>query len=117
MDQYMEPDKTNGLTVQNDLAEVRLSTVPIRTSEPCTVSTRLHSEWSFSQIHDQMSELTVPELVLPNHPDKLKPTAEPDLTWFVRFPKMVTTSLSWAVWCVPSVLKTELMDCLSCPTH
>ena len=69
-------------------------TVPTRTTEPCTVSTHLHPEWSFGQIHDQTSELTVPDLVLPNHLDKLKPTAEPDLTWVVRIPKTITTSLT-----------------------
>ena len=90
--------------------------VPTRMIEPCTVSTRLHSELSFGQIHDQISKLTVPELVLSSHLDKPKTTAEPDLTWIVRFPKMITTSLSWSVWREPSVLKTEPKDYLSCPT-
>ncbi|KAF3571820.1 hypothetical protein F2Q69_00059514 [Brassica cretica] len=52
----------------------------------------------------QMPELTAPELVLPNHLDKPKPTAEPDLTWVVRFPKTVMTSLFWTVWRISALL-------------
>ncbi|KAF3511657.1 hypothetical protein F2Q69_00007207 [Brassica cretica] len=37
------------------------------------------------------SELTKPIRVLPSHLDKPKPTAKPDLTWIVRFPKMIET--------------------------
>ena len=70
--------------------------VPPRTIEPCTASTHLHPGWSFDQVRVLKTDLTEPVRVLPNHLDKPMPTAEsdltwivPDLTWIVRFPKMV----------------------------
>ncbi|KAF2620587.1 hypothetical protein F2Q68_00038699 [Brassica cretica] len=62
-----------------------------------------------AEIHDQISKLTVPELVLSSHLDKPKTTAEPDLTWIVRFPKMITTSLSWSVWREPNFSKARII--------
>uniref|UniRef100_A0A0D3CXP1 Uncharacterized protein n=1 Tax=Brassica oleracea var. oleracea TaxID=109376 RepID=A0A0D3CXP1_BRAOL len=70
--------------------------VPPRTIELCTASIRFHLGWSFDQIRVLTSKLTEPVRVLPSHLDKPKPTAEPDLTWIVRFPKMIETSLSWS---------------------
>ena len=113
----MEPDQTEDQTVQNDSAEVRLSALADQDVRAMYRLNPLTSGMELQPDPRQMSELTAPELVLSNHLDKPKPTAEPDLTWVVRFPKTVMTSLFWAVWCVLSVLKTKPTDCLSCPTH
>ncbi|WZZ59897.1 hypothetical protein YC2023_060004 [Brassica napus] len=59
-------------------------TVPISLTEPCTGSTRISSEWSFGWNHDQTTELTVPELVFPDHLDILRTIVEPDLAWVVK---------------------------------
>ena len=59
-------------------------TVPIRLTEPCTGSTCVRPEWSFGWNHDQTTELTVPELVFPDHLDILRTIVEPDLAWVVK---------------------------------
>ncbi|KAF2578085.1 hypothetical protein F2Q68_00002767 [Brassica cretica] len=84
--------------------------VPTRTIEPCTTSTRLHPGWSLDQTRIQTSELTKPVRFLPSHLDKPKPTAEPDLTWIMRFPKMIETSLSWSVWREPNSSKAPIIQ-------
>ena len=62
-------------------------TVPIRLTESCAGSTRVRPEWSFGWNHDQTIELTVPELIFPNHLDILRTIVEPDLSWVVKSPK------------------------------
>ena len=59
-------------------------TVPIRLAEPCTGLTRVRPEWSFGWNHDQTTELTVPELVFPDHLDILGTIVEPDLAWVMK---------------------------------
>ncbi|KAF3533433.1 hypothetical protein DY000_02041435 [Brassica cretica] len=59
-------------------------TVPIRLTEPCIGLTRVRPEWSFGWNHDQTTELTVPELVFPDHLDILRTIVEPDLAWVVK---------------------------------
>uniref|UniRef100_A0A0D3CG83 Uncharacterized protein n=1 Tax=Brassica oleracea var. oleracea TaxID=109376 RepID=A0A0D3CG83_BRAOL len=55
-----------------------------RLTEPCTGSTCVRPEWSFGWNHDQTTELTVPELVFPDHLDILRTIVEPDLAWVVK---------------------------------
>ncbi|KAG5385034.1 hypothetical protein IGI04_036504 [Brassica rapa subsp. trilocularis] len=47
----------------------------------------LRPEWSFGWNHDQTTELTVPQLVFPDHLDILRTIVEPDLSWVVKNPK------------------------------
>ncbi|KAF3559757.1 hypothetical protein F2Q69_00012155 [Brassica cretica] len=52
----------------------------------CTGSTYVRPERSFGWNHDQTTELTVPELVFPDHLNILRTIVEPDLSWVVKNP-------------------------------
>ena len=111
MDQYIGPYQNGDQAVQNSSAKVRL---PSRTAQNDRAVYRLDpltSGMELRQVRVLKTDLTKPVRVLPNHLDKPKPTAEPDLTWIakpdlswivpdltwiVRFPKMIETSLYWS---------------------